>query len=455
MPRSSDFLNEKQVRVLTWVANGAPKDAYPPGDYAHRITAKALASRGLVSIEGHGASWRATVTEAGAARVTQLTPTLAESLGSADDAVADLRTRLDAAGGDLDVDGREDDVDYPKLVWRFNKSEHRPRGKELRLTYPDWRDRNKLRLEYRDWFWDLVEEPQVASVKPGLRLGHLAKRFLEVRADQFVTKESLPRAARVIEAIVRHAEKQGMKVRDPREVDERKQRHGEHAPGWSGHVELDAHDTVVRLQVREIAGRGGERFDYYRGGEFDRKRYDAIQKLPTWQRNRNYWFVPTGRLEVRVSGVGGTFDASKWPDKRTVPVEDRLGEVFRYIEVHRLEALASKRRAEEAEQLRARQWEQAMSRARDRFRLQQQRALVLERASAWRQYQDLTDFVGELRRRATRGSEELGRWVELAESTLEELDPFRDLAAPAFASPNPDDLRPYLNGWSPYGPTRG
>ena len=64
-PRSPIQLNAVQVAVLTWIVEGCPDGAYPEDSYAHRITARALRSRGLVEISGHGSSWRAVPTERG------------------------------------------------------------------------------------------------------------------------------------------------------------------------------------------------------------------------------------------------------------------------------------------------------------------------------------------------------------------------------------------------------
>ncbi len=61
-PRSS--LNAAQVQVLAWIRDGCPEGIYPDG-YGHRLTARALASRGLVKISGHGDSWRAELTDKG------------------------------------------------------------------------------------------------------------------------------------------------------------------------------------------------------------------------------------------------------------------------------------------------------------------------------------------------------------------------------------------------------
>lgn len=63
--RSTIKLNPTQVAVLEWIQSGCPDGIYPNDSYTHRIAARALASRGLVRISGHGASWRAEPTERG------------------------------------------------------------------------------------------------------------------------------------------------------------------------------------------------------------------------------------------------------------------------------------------------------------------------------------------------------------------------------------------------------
>ncbi|MFK4482540.1 hypothetical protein [Curtobacterium sp. AB7] len=456
MGRAGNHLNDKQTSVLRWVADGAPPDAYPEGDYAHRITAKALASRGLVRVEGHGTSWRATLTDAGASRVAQLgwaPSSPADGAGKSDDDVVDLLHRVEAAGGRLEVDDREDDVDYPKLVWRFNKSERRPRGKELHLSHPSWKDQRQLRLEYRDWFWDLIEIPEVQAVASKSHLGPLAKAFLSNHDDQFVSKESLPRAARVLEAIARHAATTGIEARDPRAVDEEKKRNGGDVRGWSGHLELTAGSVSLRVQIRETPGAGSEKFNYYPDGDFDRRVYDRIQRLPTWQRNRNHAFVPTGRLELRVARPGFSFDGHKLKDTKSSAVEDRLGEIFQHLEVLRRESEEAKRKAREFEDRKKQDWDAAMNRARVLFRASQEESLLVEQASTWRKHQEVAAFVTELSRRDDGSDPALRQWIETGERVARRLDAFGALATPEFPKPTAQDLEPFLDGWSAWGPT--
>ena len=63
--RSSLRLNQQQVSVLGWIKAGRPDGVFDDEDYSHRISARALKSRGLVEIQGHGKSWVATLTPRG------------------------------------------------------------------------------------------------------------------------------------------------------------------------------------------------------------------------------------------------------------------------------------------------------------------------------------------------------------------------------------------------------
>ncbi len=65
-------LNEAQVPVLRWVADGCPDGAMDGS--AHRISAAALRSRGLIRVSGRGRTWSATITDAGSAYLASPPP---------------------------------------------------------------------------------------------------------------------------------------------------------------------------------------------------------------------------------------------------------------------------------------------------------------------------------------------------------------------------------------------
>jgi hypothetical protein len=68
----SNSLNQPQLAVLGWVADGCP-DGVMDGS-AHRISAAALRSRGLIRVSGRGRTWSATITDAGQAHLASPPP---------------------------------------------------------------------------------------------------------------------------------------------------------------------------------------------------------------------------------------------------------------------------------------------------------------------------------------------------------------------------------------------
>jgi hypothetical protein len=63
-------LNDAQVAVLRWIADGSPAGVME--GYAHRISASALRSRALVRIFGRGETWRAELTDRGREQLGRL-----------------------------------------------------------------------------------------------------------------------------------------------------------------------------------------------------------------------------------------------------------------------------------------------------------------------------------------------------------------------------------------------
>ena len=63
-------LNDKQLALLRWVADGCPEGVMP--DETHRISAAALRNRGLATTSGRGPRWKATLTDAGRDYLAQL-----------------------------------------------------------------------------------------------------------------------------------------------------------------------------------------------------------------------------------------------------------------------------------------------------------------------------------------------------------------------------------------------
>ena len=80
-----------------------------------------------------------------------------------------------------------------------------------------------------------------------------------------------------------------------------------------------------------------------------------------------------------------------------------------------------------------------------------------QRAADWRAIADQREFLALIRAQADTG----GPWpdglvdhLDFVERRLDEIDPLKhlELVLPDLPDPKPDDLKPFLDGWSPSGP---
>jgi hypothetical protein len=110
---------------------------------------------------------------------------------------------------------------------------------------------------------------------------------------------------------------------------------------------------------------------------------------------------------------------------------------------------------------RRRRWETAMAAARTRYDEQGRWEVFAESSSEWHAIQRHREFLAAAREaaRALDGphSDGLAAHFDFAERRLDEADPLvtPELLLPRVSETKPDDLRPYLDGWSPHGPDEG
>lgn len=58
-------LNNQQWFVLSWVADGCPDGVFDEGDHGHKISARALSNRGLITVRRRNGKWSAKLTNTG------------------------------------------------------------------------------------------------------------------------------------------------------------------------------------------------------------------------------------------------------------------------------------------------------------------------------------------------------------------------------------------------------
>ncbi|MFD7016391.1 hypothetical protein [Streptomyces sp. NPDC059928] len=151
---------------------------------------------------------------------------------------------------------------------------------------------------------------------------------------------------------------------------------------------------------------------------------------------------------------------SQWADRKRWALEDVVGAVLQEVEARAVEAAQRKVDEERAKEERKARWQEAMAAAKQQA-VQAQLARVLgEQAAQWREATALREYCEALKLRlveaaGTEGPEiaSAREWLAWARSYVEAIDPLRRLPGmPTPREPKPDDLKPYLTGWSPYGP---
>jgi hypothetical protein len=437
-------LNQQQVDVLRWIKDGCPTGVYEDG-YEHRIIARALESRDLVTIAGRGPTWSATITDAGLA--WEAAPP-AEVLPPSSEADRLVERVLEAGSRLLLPDNRDAEKAHERLVRMSLKSLNRPKGKKLVMRSTGRWGSGPKEVVFVEHFDDYVE-PEPVPVPERVGKYHASvKAFLDDREWQYVTKEHLPRAARILQAMAVEAPKRGIEVlgaaQSANGPDQYRARKLARA-----HLVLKTPAGIFSVQVREMPGRGAKHFE---------SRWNERKTMPAWIETRGWEFISTGKFELIIDGPGTRYGGDRYRDAKTVTVENKLPEVFGSFEIYRLqdEWRERERQRETAEQ--QRKWEAAMEHAKRRYAEHARWEHFKERSREWRAMRQHREFLEAARSvvvdldRPERA--ELFAQLDLAERTLEKIDAIQhlELLVPKVPDPTPDDLKPFLDGWSPYLP---
>lgn len=439
-------LTQAQLDLLEWIADGCP-DGVMEG-FDHRVSAAALRRRGLVRTTGRGATWQATIAEAGKEYLARSKKPGAELPRQANVSVTEeLIRNAEAAGGVLRVKQEHGpgSINWSARVRATIEHGKVPAGKKLSCRWND--GEVEIRLD------DLAPglDPRLISVPVSERVARyhpVVKRFRVASERIEVSRAQLGRASRILQAIVLAAEERGWSVRNV-EAGEEPRRHGRSAwtGGNHGHVVVSVEDFSQAIQIRE----------------------EGLPSRAQWekeQRNsRPYWAgearqKPIGKYEEKATGklaiaLVPSFSGRNWADRKSWALEEKLPEVIQEIEIS---AAADRHRREEAERAkerRQREWEAAMEAAKERYLEAWRADKLLKRTETWRQVEEVRAYCDAVEaRHPLDGNPDTAEWIAWVRSYVERVDPIR--TAPRMpADPENvtgEDLRPFLHGWNPYGP---
>jgi hypothetical protein len=446
MAHRTDALTQQQREILKWIGDGCPAGVMT--DDSHRISAAALRRRGLVRINGRGPTWAAHLTEAGRESIARSETEDAPAPRQANVSVTQqLVDDVIAAGGSLRFPQHraweKASIDFRRRAELAQTYGKVPPGKALIVSNAgDW-----LQIDLVDAFGGHPSALRPVHVPQRVARHHpLVRQFRDRSAQHEVSRAALPRVLRMLQALVQEAENRGYKVAL---VEGRNAGRGRDA--WTGpkngHLLITVNGDTEAIRVHE---EGLPSRVYW---EQKHERWDGRSVSPPPL--TEYEVGATGRVVLSIiSGWARPGRQASWADRQSWRLEDKLPEVLREVEVRAAEAEERRQDAARREQLRVREWEAAMEDARERFAEHIRAEALTSEVERWRTVAEIRAYCDAIKERYPDG--ESAEWVTWARRYADGLDPLREPpAAPAIPDKvRPDELQPFLNGWSPYGPER-
>jgi hypothetical protein len=442
-------LTEAQTDVLRWVSDGCPEGVYE--DVVHRISAAALKRRGLVTVTGRGPMWVARITDEGRRYLEKLSSESPPVPRQANVSVTQqLVDDVIAAGGTARFPRptwRQPSVDYARraeLAHRFGKV---PDGKQLVVAS----DGDQVEIS-------LVDAPRPPGPSPAVlvvpdRVGHFhptVRAFRSEASRHEVTRAQLPRVCRILHVLLTEAERRGYRTGLTVSPE------GPYRYRWSGpndgHLAIDTDDYQARLRIIE-GGLGSRAYFDRQNGTYGRGD-DGTYVKREWTIS-DYEAKANGRLCLELLGWnGGSHRQHRWSDQRRRRLEEMLGDVLAEIEFRGVEAREAHERARREAEDKQRRWEAAMSTARQRVVEQRLADALRSQVGAWEDAARIRAWCDAAE--AGHGSDPLTvEWVTWARRYADDIDSLR--RPPRRPDPgeiSAEDLRPFLDGWNPYGVNR-
>ena len=151
---------------------------------------------------------------------------------------------------------------------------------------------------------------------------------------------------------------------------------------------------------------------------------------------------------------------NQWADRKRWALEDVLGAVLEELETRAVEDAQRKVDEARAREERKARWEEAMVAAKHQAVTAQLARVLSEQATQWKEVAVLREYCEALERRIAEAVDLKGQeaalaqeWLAWARRHIEAIDPLSRLPEmPTPHEPRPEELKPYLSGWSPHGP---
>lgn len=412
-------LDERQVKVLAWVAEGCPEGVWD--DHTYKRSVYALGDRGLVRVDRRRGSWSAEVTDDGRYylehREYRTAPTRQEPGVSAvrgkgrhteaELSPADLLAALESGDGVLTIPDPAPAVraSYRRAISRLIGDSAVPEGYVLRHTGRDTGDM-VIRLLLREDDAGLPKKFAPIPIPDSLALAHAAVRTLRDERPELlaVAEPSRRRALLVLQAIADECDRRG------HEFGLR--------PDGSPTFQITAKGITLGFEMlEELESRSVVDEDEL-----------AEAKYP-WQRVRStVRKVPSNRLVIR---TGPAPYPTFWADRKRWSLADRLPDLFDHVERTAAETVERQERQERKRKERRQEWDRAKVQARRLYVEDLNRRRLDDQLTGMRRAEELRRYAEGIDRQAD-GMDDAGRallareWAQWARTEADRVDPLLD-----------------------------
>jgi hypothetical protein len=278
----------------------------------------------------------------------------------------------------------------------------------------------------------------------------VVKEFRERSERHEVSRAALPRVLRILQGLTVEAERRGYEVALAQPTGDPESRRGAWSGGRHGHILITVRGHAAALRVSE---EGLQSRTYWEDKNRTYSRTHGEYRSPPLS---EYEANGTGRIGIEpATGYGMSRSSLKWADRRSGTLEEKLPLLLRDLERR---AAASEHRQREVECRaieRERQWQAAVDRARERHVEHHRGELLRGEAARWREAEQIRAYC-DAAEAAYPDDRSTAAWVAWGRRHADQLDPLHTApqmpSAPAPESVPPEELRPFLEGWSPHGP---
>jgi hypothetical protein len=450
-------LNERQLSLLKRVAEG--DDLSGDESLGDRASAYALSNRGLIKTSKRGGVFTAAITGPGRARIAseqaaaeaqqprrsagsgapsaskRRAPDATVEIANARAAQAkELMAKLSVQSTFRVVQPTEDELaTWRKVVDFAKRNGFVPEGKRLEKNITSRKD---LAIMLLDGAHPNTKPATPSAGMPTVRVPETLRAchpvVAKLRDDErrlLMPKLQRRRCLLILQAVAAEAQRRGHRVKDEPVATDRRAYYGDSVRARDGaiRVEVDGHGFAVRVSQVSPNSENPERSEAL-----------VIE-------------VPSYRVSNR---------QTKWPDGKRRKVEDVLDLIIPELETQAAEAKQRKIDEERAKAERRANWEKAMTRAKAAAATAYKAKILNQQVENWRRAATLREYCDALADRiaqAEHGEEQVDdatlAWANWITEYTATIDPLTSIPRmPDAPEPSPEDLKPFLGKWSPYGP---